>query len=221
MPEIRSFRAVYPADRAAALAGIPKSTIYYWAREGIYTPSVSAVKEKLWSLSDLLAMRAIYWLRQNKPDSARTTMRRVRAALKDAAKQQIPFGSLNLFVDAKGAILYRPPDATELHAVGGQAVLEEAIERLNLLQEFQREAAIGPDLRRPREHLRIVPGKLGGEPHLAGTRIATAAIASLSQRGFNEGRIIELYPHLRHSRDAIRNAIDLERQLASNLREVA
>jgi uncharacterized protein (DUF433 family) len=69
--------------------------------------------------------------------------------------------------------------------------------------------------------LRIVPGKLGGEPHLEGTRIPTAAIAALNERGFNEGRIIELYPHLGDQRSAIRNAIDLERQLASNLREVA
>ena len=221
MGELRSFRAVYPANRAAALAGIPKSTIYYWAREGIYTPSVSQVKEKLWSLSDLLAMRAIYWLRQDKPDAARTTMNRVRAALKDAAKQQIPFGTLDLFVDPKGTIFYKPPAGSDLRAVGGQTVMTEAIDSLNLLREFLREQAVGPDLRRPREHLRIVPGKLGGEPHLEGTRIATATIAALSERGFSEGRIIELYPHLRDHRSAIRNAIDLERQLAANLREVA
>lgn len=220
MGELRSFRAVYPANRAAALAGIPKSTIYYWAREGIYAPSVSQVKEKLWSLSDLLAMRAIYWLRQDKPEAARTTMKRVRAALQEAAKQQIPFGSLDVFVDPKGAIFYQPPES-DLRAVGGQTVMTAAIDSLNLLTEFQREQAVGPDLRRPREHLRIVPGKLGGEPHLEGTRIATATIAALNERGFNEGRIVELYPHLRDHRSAIRNAIDLERQLASNLREVA
>jgi len=38
---------VYTAERAAALSGVPKSTIHYWAREGVLAPSVSAEKVKL------------------------------------------------------------------------------------------------------------------------------------------------------------------------------
>jgi hypothetical protein len=34
-------RGVYDADRAAALAGVPKSTLHYWARKGYYLPSIA------------------------------------------------------------------------------------------------------------------------------------------------------------------------------------
>jgi len=42
----------YSAERAAALAGVPKSTIYYWARKGHLIPSVSR-RPFLWSYTDL------------------------------------------------------------------------------------------------------------------------------------------------------------------------
>jgi MerR HTH family regulatory protein len=66
-------RGAYPADRAAALSGVPKSTLHYWARQEILVPSLSAEKVKLWSYADLMALRTIYWLRQRKhsPGGAR------------------------------------------------------------------------------------------------------------------------------------------------------
>jgi DNA-binding transcriptional MerR regulator len=40
----------YAADRAAALSGVPQSTIHWWARNEILIPSVSAERVKLWSM---------------------------------------------------------------------------------------------------------------------------------------------------------------------------
>jgi DNA-binding transcriptional MerR regulator len=76
----------YTADRAAALSGVPKSTIHYWARKGYLVPSVSAERVKLWSYTDLLALRTIYWLRQPKrthegQEIPASTMPAVRRAL--------------------------------------------------------------------------------------------------------------------------------------------
>jgi DNA-binding transcriptional MerR regulator len=51
----------YTADRAAALSGVPRSTVHYWASHDILTPSVSSQRVKLWSFADLLALRVIYW----------------------------------------------------------------------------------------------------------------------------------------------------------------
>jgi hypothetical protein len=59
-------RGAYPADRAAALSGVPLSTVHYWSRNGVLVPSVSAERVKLWSYADLLALRTIYWLRHEK-----------------------------------------------------------------------------------------------------------------------------------------------------------
>jgi uncharacterized protein (DUF433 family) len=98
--------------------------------------------------------------------------------------------------------------------VGGDEAL------LDLVLPFQtREGTRGPDLVRPRPDLRIVPGKLGGSPHVVGTRNETCAIAALAKDDFDADGILSLYPHL--TRDQIEQAIDLERQLDANLDKAA
>lgn len=77
---------------------MPKSTVHYWARQGILVPSVSPVRVRLWSYGDLLALRTIYWLRQTKHDpSGRevppTAMRAVRRALREIAALKLDLWS--------------------------------------------------------------------------------------------------------------------------------
>jgi hypothetical protein len=58
---------VYRADRAAALAGVPRSTLYYRADHDVWVPTRrSDGRPKLWTFSDIVATRIIYWLRQPK-----------------------------------------------------------------------------------------------------------------------------------------------------------
>lgn len=218
MGELVSFRGVYSAERAAALSGVPKSTIYYWANKGIYVPSVSPSREKLWSFSDLLALRAVYWLRQDKPVAARTTMKRVRQALREAAQLRVTFGALDLSVDATGEVFYRHPVDQTLRRPGGQTVLEEPLRQLHLLVEYESDGRLGPNLKRPRDHLLILPGKLSGEPHIQGTRIGTAQVAALHRGGFSSADIATLYPVLSQEPQAVDEAISLEQQLALNVR---
>src|SRR5262245_19717929 len=76
----------YEASRAAALSGVPISTVYHWARTGVVVPSVSPIREKLWSYADLMALRVVSWLRQAKESSdgqvvPASPMRQVRQAL--------------------------------------------------------------------------------------------------------------------------------------------
>lgn len=61
-----AFDGCYEASRAAALAGVPKTTVYWWARQRIVVPSISPVQEKLWSYADLMALRIVSWLRHPK-----------------------------------------------------------------------------------------------------------------------------------------------------------
>ncbi|MHB8577453.1 MAG: hypothetical protein ACYDCQ_19240, partial [Dehalococcoidia bacterium] len=77
-------RGVYDARRAAALSGVPQTTLHYWARHGIYTPTIAAEpRSRLWSWGDLLAVRAIAWFRRRKDpgEPPPVTMLRIRAAL--------------------------------------------------------------------------------------------------------------------------------------------
>ena len=86
---------------------------------------------------------------------------------------------------------------------------------LDLFEQFAwTSGIIGPNLVRPRPTLRIIPGKLAGEPHVTQTRIATKRLFALVHDGLGQEAIQTLYPAL--SEDAIGDAVDLEEQLQRN-----
>lgn len=218
-------RGAYRADRAAALSGVPRSTVHYWAREQILVPSVSPEKVKLWSYSDLMALRTIAWLRATKtsPDGQvvpATTMRAVRRALGALAELDLDLwqddATPSVGVDRSGQIVIAADDAPVLP--GGQEILDA--DMLDLLRPFDLGREVhGPDLVAPRPRLRIVPGKLAGAPHVRRTRIETEALAALARRGMQVAKIARLYPAIETA--DVEQALDLELQLQEGLALVA
>lgn len=215
----RMERGAYSANRAAALSGVPLSTVHYWAREGLLVPSISPTRTKLWSYIDLMGLRTIYWLRHPKPapdgsEIPPTPMKFVRRALSELDRIDLgpwdeDLGHL-LRVTREGEIYFG--QASDSRPVGPQMRLEE----LDLIEPFESEAGVrGPDLVSPRPRLRIVPGKLAGAPHLERTRLETEALAAISRRGVSNENIYKLYP--RFDPEAIDEALDLEEQLDRNL----
>ncbi len=219
-------RGAYPADRAAALSGVPQSTVHYWARQEILVPTVSPERVMLWSYADLMGLRTIYWLRQTKTteDGARvprSSMPAVRRALSQLAELDLDLWSEDagptVRVDQSGAI-HRVTDPYFETAHRQRELPAE--DELDLLAPFPvKEGAKGPHLRTPRPHLRIVPGKLGGSPHVVHTRLESQALGGLARAGLPTAKIYRLYPHVEPP--AIDDALDLERQLASNLSAAA
>ena len=59
---------------------------------------------------------------------------------------------------------------------------------LGLTAPFDSAGMSGPDLLRPRPHLRIVPSKVAGEPHVEQSRLTTQTIAALADRGYPQAR---------------------------------
>ncbi len=77
----------------------------------------------------------------------------------------------------------------------GQSILDA--DMLDLLAPFaSREGLRGPDLSVPRPRLRIVPGKLGGSPHVAHTRLESQALGALAEGGLAQEKIYRLYPDI-------------------------
>ena len=213
----------YTAERAAALSGVPKSTIHWWARHDVLVPSVSAKRVMLWSYADLMGLRVIYWLRQRKVtklgvEVPRTSMPAVRRALKDLRALDLSIwdrGRPALLVDANGQVHVKAEAG--VHNLDRQVVSDDL---LDLIAPFTTaEGTHGPDLATPRTELRIIPGKLSGSPHVAHTRLETRALAALARDGFDVARIQQLYPYV--STGQIDQALDLERQLDDNLHKRA
>lgn len=203
-------RGVYDARRAAALSGVPRSTLHYWARTGLYRPSVSPEpRVRLWSWADLLALRAIDWFRRSKgaDQPPRVSIRRIRQALEQLDERQLSRQELYHIVAVSAAgDLYITVGEHPVRAEPGMQVAWE--EFIPLVRPY----SWGPDLLEPRPRLRIIPGKLHGEPHLAGTRIPSAAVYALYMNGYDIDQIHAMYPTA--SLEALIDAIDLERSLS-------
>jgi uncharacterized protein (DUF433 family) len=215
----------YPADRAASLAGVPVRTLYHWASTDLVVPSVSRTKLKRWSYADLLLARLIDWLRQDKPAELsipRTSIPKIRAILEraDDLGERLMTTGFDVYVDRRGGLVFG--DSVDgLYIPLGQGGMAQGLidSRVNLVRSFESHGMRGPDLARPRPSLRIVPGKLSGEPHVQMTRVPTQTLATLARQGFDQARIAELYPAL--SPQNIDEALDLEVQLERNLQGVA
>ena len=177
----------------------------------------------LWSYADLMALRVVSWLRHPKNDAQGmrpgSPMREVRRALSELDERGLNLwapqivGRSPLLVDRLGKIHVRIAD--EVRDLTGQSPLDP--EWLDLLGPFDQAGGYGPDLVAPREHLRIVPARVAGEPHVAGSRLTTLALAALAARGVSTDRIADMYGV---EAVVVDEAVDLEEQL-SGLRAAA
>ena len=177
----------------------------------------------LWSYADLMGLRVIYWLRQQKStklgvEIPRTSMAAVRRALKQLRDLDMSIwdrGRPSLLIDASGSLHLEAGEGVQ--TLEGQLVSEDLID---LIAPFPTsEGTRGPDLVAPRPDLRIVPGKLSGSPHVMRTRLETRALAALAVDGFVVPAIQQLYPYV--SITQIDQALELERQLDDNLHQRA
>lgn len=166
-------RGAYPVDRAAALSGVPRSTVGYWASKEILVPSISAERTRLWSYSDLMALRVVYWLRRPKKarDGAeipRTKMPAVRRTISQLRELDLELwtaeGGPQVAVDRDGKVVL--DSKVVVSELDGQGVLDADL--LPVLRPFATlEGTQGPDLqgdraalRAPPEHLQeVAPGR--------------------------------------------------------------
>lgn len=211
-----AFEGCYEAPRAAALSGVPVSTVYHWARKGVVVPSVSASTPRRWSYADLMALRIVSWLRHPKDRVGdrvlASPMAEVRRGLDQLADLGLDVWSDTagsdrspLWVERDGRIVIVSDDG--LVTASGEGRLDV----LNLLGPFEVDAARGPNLVRPRPLLRIVPGKVGGEPHVKGSRLTTLTLAALASQGYSAEQIAALYPD--EDPEALLEAVELEATL--------
>lgn len=131
-------------------------------------------------------------------------MQEVRAALLKLSAKGLDASELQrlVAVTRAGRVFLDFSDGQE--AVTGQRTLHDV---LHLVRPFDS----GVDLLNPAKGVTILPGKLSGEPHLDGTRLGTAAVFALAQRGFSSEQICSMYPEV--APEGISAAVNLERRL--------
>lgn len=198
-----------------------------WARCGVLVPSVYSPLVKVWSYPDLMGLRIVYWLTQKESGFTGAVVPRdvgpaVRAALRQLA--EIDLGPWSddrvpaVVVDRRGEVTIRIETDVEQAEIEGRRDADD--EFLCVTAPFSiADDRGGPHLNVPRPGLRITPGRLGGAPHIAHTRVETQALAALALTGLSIAKIYTLYPSVLPA--AIDDALDLERQLQENLNWLA
>jgi len=199
--------------RAVQLSGVPRSTVYHWARTGVLVPDYGADTPKAWSYRDLVYLRLTVWLRIH------------GLALEDVASLVHTWRELfesdseaptEVLTDAVGVA----PGHFDEDILSGQVPFEkmaEYVAKFDLLapvgiHELRRRRMWGPSLVRPTRQTAISPWVMSGEPCLSGSRIPTSNLFALSaNRGLRPDEIAKLYPDSKPG--AIVEAIELETRL--------
>jgi uncharacterized protein (DUF433 family) len=206
----------FPVPIASVLTGATIAQLAYWRKD---TPSAAALLvpegkrsgRYLYSWGDVVALRSIVYLRSEK---SLPRIRRAVAVLRALeADEWTHLGRYSL-ISTKRSILVRTPKG-QLLDVGEHpgTVLEETLME-DVLEPFEtRTGRVVPDLKRPRPHITVDPGVLGGYPVVAGTRVPFDAVAALARDELDADDIAAIYPSVR--REAIPDATAFAEQVAA------
>jgi uncharacterized protein (DUF433 family)/DNA-binding transcriptional MerR regulator len=184
----------YTAAEAAALSGVPVTTLRYWVKTGLIEPSVSMARPVLFDFLDLRDLRVIDRLRrQETPTQA---IRRAINWLRDEADVQ-HIVQATLYASG-GEVVWVPgdePSSRVLASAGGQTVLLFTLQDIwsDLGAEIQDGEVVAL---RPVDGVTIDPTVRGGTPVVEGTRVPTALVAQMVTEGMTPDEIVELYPTL-------------------------
>jgi uncharacterized protein (DUF433 family) len=164
----------------------------------------------LYSWADVIALRAIVYLRQEK------SLPKIRGAVDRLRQLEAnEWGHLSEYrlVRTGESIIVKTPrgEVLDLERAPG-AVLEQALLE-GVLGSFDTESGYRvPDLRSPRPHLAVHPQVLGGYPVIADSRVPFDVVAGLADEGAKPAEIVTMYPSVRPH--AIGDAQSFARQVA-------
>lgn len=206
-------RGRYPAERAAQLSGVPRSTLYDWRRDGIYAPDFVNASPTAWSYRDLVFLRLLAWLRQARwprPEAADAVAEVRRKASAGEPVHYVRADTASLYLAAEPFEF--EPNVLPFDNVTSLFATFDLSKPIEELRNGRSGRLWAPDLVKPSAHTSISPWVLAGEPCLARTRIPTSTISALAaDRGLSVQDIVRLYPDL--TDESAEDALLLERRL--------
>jgi uncharacterized protein (DUF433 family)/DNA-binding transcriptional MerR regulator len=198
------------------LTGATVRQLAYWRKEtssaqALLVPEGKRSGRYLYSWADIVALRSIVYLRSEKSlPRIRRAVARLRAL---EADEWTHLGRYTL-ISTASTIIVRTPDGHLLDVDEHPGtVLEEVLMR-DVLEPFAtRTGRLVPALKRPRPHITVDPGVLGGYPVLAGTRVPFDSVAELVRDNLDAAEITAIFPSARP--EAIADATVFAEQVAA------
>lgn len=205
----------FPVPIASVLSGASVDQLAYWRKRTPSAPPLLVPEAKrsgrfLYSWSDVVALRSIVYLRQEK---SLPRVRRAVELLRALEANEWEHLARYTLISTKSSILVRTPSGQLLdleHQPG--TVVSEILMRDVLAPFSTRNGREVPGLENPRRLLAVNPRVLAGYPVIAGTRVPFDVVAGLADDGVPTAEIIEMYPSV--DPDSIDDARDFAEQVA-------
>ena len=201
----------YPLNLTSVLTGATTAQLRSWKRSGVLVPEASVEKPMLYSYRDLVALRSIVFLR------AQTSNQRLTCAMHtlrhDLDLTDHP-SQYTFATDGHGVeVIVGDDDPIELVRVKGQRALIPLAQVFRPFKDFNGRDVV--DFHRPKKHLEVVQGRVGGWPTIADTRVPYDTIADLLRDGdVTPDEVRSFYPTV--SAPAARDAADFDELVRQN-----
>lgn len=199
----------FPEDLTATLTGASVYQLRQWRSKGLLVPEIQQQRPPLYSFRDLVAVRAVVFLR------SQVSLQRIGKAfeaLKELDLTDHP--SRYAFGVHRKDISVETSEGDIIDLVGkkGQQNLFRLDQIFRPFENFRGTQVV--DFEHPRPNLELKRGRLGGWPTIAGTRVPYQNVANLLDGGDYSPEDIEaFYPSV--SVDAADDAVSFDEQVKS------
>lgn len=187
----------FPVPLTSALSGASVNQLAYWRKttassEPLLVPSAVKGGRFLYSWADVVALRTIVYLRQEK------SLPRIRKAVSALVRlEESDWAHLARYrlIGTPTTIVVQTPQGRLMDLEKEPGTMLEHVLMRDVLEPFKTvdgRSVLG--LANPKPNLSVHPGILGGYPVIAGTRVPYDIVAGLAEDGYNGADIVELYP---------------------------
>ncbi len=186
----------FPVPIASVLTGASPRQLGYWRRatatdEPLLVPTAKRSGRYLYSWADIVALRTIVYLREQK------SLPKIRRAVKTLRELEArEWGHLGRYrlVRTAETIIVRTPKGEILDLERSPATILDETLMADVLGPFESQGRNVPALERPRPFLIVNPAILDGYPVIAGSRVPFHLVAALADEGAAASEILEAYP---------------------------
>jgi uncharacterized protein (DUF433 family)/DNA-binding transcriptional MerR regulator len=206
----------FPVPIASVLTGATVRQLAYWRRqtssaEPLLVPEGRRGGRYLYSWADVVALRSIVYLRQEK------SLPRIRRAVDRLRRlESADWTHLSAYrlISTDSTILVETPSGQLLDLERRPGTVLAEVLMGDVLAPFKTSSGRSvPDLKRPRPKITVDPAVLGGYPVIAGSRVPFDVVARLVEDDLEPREIIAIYPSV--DPEAIDDASEFAEQVAA------
>jgi len=202
----------FPADLTSTLTGASIYQLKRWRRTGLLVPEAQPFRPPLYSFRDLVAIRTVVWLRTE------VSLQRIRKALANLPVLDFTEhpAAYEFATDGKSiGVLDENRQVVDLVERPGQIQIFNLAE---VFSEFENKSGRRVvNFRKPRDHLEVHAGRLGGWPTVLHTRVPYDDVAKLLRTGdIRPEQVSRFYPSV--TAEAAVDAYEFDREVRSMTR---